>query len=147
MAGTSKANLMQTAVNASTAFVSALVSAGLIGSIEDARTEVDAERARIFAVLDEQPAEAPRSSSGGGGAPKSGGSGKGISVEDARDTVYNFGKFAGVKLGVILDMDGEKCAEYGYGEGEKSGKDYIKYLARNDQNGFIQKRAKVLLEG
>lgn len=146
---TSKANLKQTAVNAATSLVAAYASAGLVSGVEQARAEFDAEVDRVFTALVaeyDEAADAPRPRSGGGGGGRSsGGGGSSITVETARDTVLNYGKFAGVKLGVVFDMDGDATSEYGYGEGDKTGRDYVKWLAGNKENQFLQRRAKVLL--
>jgi hypothetical protein len=142
MAGnTTTANLMQTAVNAASTLVAAYVGGGLIDSVEAAREAFNAERDAIFATLGAQPNEAPKSSGGSG---SSGGSS--ITVEDARNTEVKHGKFAGVLLGTVFDMPASKAAEYEYGEGDKSGKDYVRWLSGNDKNPFLQRRAKVLLE-
>lgn len=148
MAGTTKANLMQTAVNAAASFVGALVGAGLIGDKAEAKSEFDAFRDDVFKTLEAQPSDAP---SGGGGYKKSSGGGGGggstLTVESALDTVINNGKFAGETVRKVLGLSASEAAEYGYGEGDKSGRDYIKWLSTNEKNPFMARRAALVLEG
>lgn len=145
MAGTSKANLLQTAYNVAATVVSAEVQAGAADG--DILARLDEVKATVFNDLVEvyasepQASSAPKKSWGGGG----GGGGGSISAEDAASTVIKHGKFDGITLGTLLDMSGEECASYGYGEGDKTGKQYVEWLSRNDKNPFMQRRAKVLL--
>lgn len=129
---TTPANLMQTSVNAATTLVSAYVQAGFVSSIDEAKAAFEAERASIFAILSEQPGEpvsAPTTRVSGGPTK---GRGKQFTAEEARGIALNFGKFKGVTLGELENLTGAECAEYGYGDGEKTGLQYLKYLANND---------------
>lgn len=146
---TTPANLMQTAVNAATTLVAAYVNSGLITSIDDAKAEFATAKEDIFTILQAQPNDEPRAqrSSGRSGAPSKG-RGKSFTPEEARAIDLAFGKFKGVTLGELENMTGSECAEYGYGEGEKSGLQYLKYLANNDdpKGSFIRAAATAVLE-
>lgn len=146
---TTSANLMQTAVNAATTLVAAYVTSGIITDIENAREAFGTERESIFKLLGEQPNDAPPArSTGGVSKPAGKGGGKQFTAAEGRAIDLAFGKFKGVTLGDLEDMDGAACAEYGYGEGEKSGLGYIKYLANNDdpKGDFIKRAATAVLE-
>lgn len=144
MAGnTTTANLMQTAVNAAATLTAAFVNAGIAGDRSEAEGVFAGFRDSIFETLTAQPNEAPKGSSGGGS--KGGSGGSSITPEEARGTELKHGKFAGETLGKVLGLSATEAAEYGYGEGDKSGRDYVKWLTTNDKNPFIQRRAKLLL--
>jgi hypothetical protein len=147
---TTPANLMQTAVNGAVTLVSAYVQAGLISSIDEARATFDTERQSIFGTLEGMPNDAPRTAPArSGNAPAAGGGGgKQFTADEARAIDLIFGKFKGVTLGELEGMTGAQAAEYGYGDGEKSGLQYLKYLANNDdpKGSFTKRAASAILE-
>jgi hypothetical protein len=147
---TTPANLMQTAINGAVTLTSAFVTAGFVSDIDEARAAFEKERDAIFAKLQDQPNDQPvrAASSGGGSTSGSRSGGKQFTAEEARAIDLAFGKFKGVTLGELEGFDGDKCAEYGYGEGEKSGLGYLKYLANNDdpKGSFIKRAATAVLE-
>lgn len=146
---TTSANLMQTAVNGAVTLAAAYVQAGLVSSIEEAQAAFNSERESIFATLSAQSNEAPApaKSVGGTGGAKSGG-GKQFTADEARGIDLIFGKFKGVTLGELEGMTAAQTAEYGYGEGDKPGIQYLKYLANNEdpKGSFIRKAASAILE-
>lgn len=83
-----------------------------------------------------------------GGSRKGGGSSSKVTLDDALDLVLNFGAFEGEKLGDILGFDADQCDDdYGYGDGERDGRDYIKWLAgRNNKNEYVQRRARLIAD-
>lgn len=121
---------------------------------EDLAKIVDADNA-VFAANDSGPA--PKKSYGGtksnGGSSRSGktrgGSGGGsISLGDALDMELNFGAFGGETLKTVLALSADEAEEdYGYGDGERSGRDYITWLASDkNKNEYVQKRARVIAD-
>ena len=151
---TTPANLMQTAVNVSATLVAAYAQAGLITTIEEADAKFESTRSATFELLGEQSNDEPKRSSGGGrpggtsgGGNKQGG-GKQFTADEARAIDLIFGKFKGVTLGDLENMTGSDCADYGYGDGEKTGVQYLKYLANNDdpKGSFIKKAATAILD-
>lgn len=153
---TTDANLMQTAVNAATTLASAYVNAGLVSTIEEAKSAFDSERTSIFELLKAVPnAEAPRSGGSYGGQRRSGGGGGSVTAADARMVVLKFGKFGpadrvdgtrfeGFTLGELEAMSAEEAEKYKPGNGP--GVKYLEWLSKNEQNPFIAKRAKAILD-
>lgn len=150
---TSQANLMQTAVNGAVNLVSGYLQAGIISTIDEARSVFETERESIFQTLTSVPTDAPvaaapvRSAAPAGGASR----GKVFTAEEARAIDLRFGKFKGVTLGEIELMDAAMCEQYGYvgKDGEpRTGLSYIKYLANNQdpKAGFTQRAATAILE-
>jgi hypothetical protein len=156
-----RSTLAQTASNNATAL---LVNAFDLAS-EEGRTEFfaahDAISEHIFARLDavaatddakfEERAEKPASGGSksyskktGGGK---GGSGK-VTLEGALSLELNSGAFKGATMGDVLALDAATCDEqYGYGDGERNGRDYIGWLATDrNRNDFTRARAAVIAE-
>ncbi len=114
---------------------------------------VDADNA-AFAAADTGSKPAAKSNGGsrsnggtkrssGGGSKRGGGS---ISLDDALGMEISWGAFEGETLGTILNLTAEQCDEtYGYGEGERSGRDYMTWLA-SDSNAvdYVRNRAAVI---
>lgn len=84
----------------------------------------------------------------GGGSRGRGKGGSSITLEDALDMELNFGAFEGEKLGALLDFDTNTCdSDYGYGDGERDGTDYISWLASDsNQNEYVQRRARLIAD-
>lgn len=153
---TSPQNLMQTANNVAATLASAFVQAGLVSTIEEAKTEFASVRDDVFATLKAEPGDAPRSSGGGGGRSSGGPRSDLFTAENARATAIRFGAFynketrEGLTLGEIEALDHEGCAEYGYTgkSGNATGIDYIKYLANNkdEKASYMRKMAEAILE-
>jgi hypothetical protein len=83
---------------------------------------------------------------GGGNRGRSGGKSSTITVEDAMSLVMNSGVFEGETLEDISGFTAEYADEnYGYGDGERSGLDYISWLAsEKNKNDFTRARAEVV---
>lgn len=154
---TTPANLMQTAVNAAATITAAFVQGGLVSDIEEAKGIFASTRDDIFKVLGEQPGEpvatassAPRSS--GGGTARGQGGGKTFTADEARALDLIFGKFKGVTLGELETMDATRCSEEFAYEGKngepRTGLQYLKYLANNDdpKGSFMKRAASAILE-
>ena len=160
-----RTGVAQTAANNAGTVVAALVTAGVITDIETAKSEFASIQESIYAVLGpvvdadnelfakvdaETPAAKPRGGSSGGS--KSTGSST-ITVEEARGCALGFGKFGskddegkanGVTLGELEGFTKSQCEEYEYTSG--NGIKYLEYLAKNENNDFMARRAKVILE-
>jgi hypothetical protein len=153
----------QTAANTAATVVAAAITAGVITSMEDAKTEFDSIRLSTFTdlktiveadnvVFAEAEANAPapqRRSTGGGGKPSGGYAPP--SLDQALSCDLSFGKFKGVTLGELAKMSKADTSEYGYETGD--GVKYLTYLSTLDKvedgkkpNTFIASRAKVVLE-
>lgn len=158
-----KTTAAQTAANGAAEVTAALVTAGVIGNTEDALAFADQMYDQTFAKLGEVveadnevfasvEAEQPKRSSGGsrssgGGSRKSSGAGS----KPAGEVELIFGAFKGLTLNEVYDLTEEQCAEYGYPKadpGSKSGRDYIVWLSKNEDEkaSFIRGKALELLE-
>lgn len=155
----------QTAVNTAATVTAALIGVGEIPSGEVSE-EFGKIRDETFAYLngladqDDAAYEAAgpktetRPASGGaakktGGAKRaSSGPRKGPNLEDSRTLELNFGAFEGVKLGDLLDISAEEAdADYAYGDGERSGRDYLAWLASDKcSRDFVRVRARLIAE-
>lgn len=153
----------QTAVNAA-----ATVAAGadLDQAVEifeaifgSAIEKLDAAVAADNALLAEEQAKDPAPAKASGGAStrgrKTGGRSNGkrsgggsVTLSDARDMVLSKGAFEGVTLGALVEMSAEDAeADYGYGDGERSGLDYVTWLGSDDySNDYVQRRARLILD-
>lgn len=157
--------IKQTAYNVAGSIVAAEIAAGIVdvkkvkarlselaGLVFEDLSEVVASDNEILAAEDAREAKsAPkRSYNGGGGYSKSSGGGGGgrssVTPESARETTLNFGAFKGLTLGEVFEMSANDAAGYGYGDGKKNGKQYVAWLAKNEDNRFMMDRAKVLIE-
>lgn len=152
-----KTGVAQTAANVAATRVAAEVQAGLIGSTEEADTrfqviseavmkELEPIVAEDNAVYEAAEAAAPKRSGGGGGYQKSGGGSGGgsITAESARGVDLTFGKFKGCTLGELETMTADEAEAYKPGNGP--GIKYIEWLSKNEQNAFMAKRAKAILD-
>jgi hypothetical protein len=85
-----------------------------------------------------------RKTSGGG---RKGGRGK-VTLEDALSTELIYGAFEGVTLGNLVNISVDEAEEsYGYGEGERDGRDYIAWLAGDtNENEYTQLRARLIAD-
>lgn len=152
MAGPSKTSALQTSFNAAATVVAAELNAGIIKDQKDVADRLIALKDTIFGELsttvDSDVASAP-SYSGNGSAAKPAAR-QNFSVQDARDTVLNYGKFKGCTLGDVLLMDGKEGGGYGYvgkdGNG-RPGVDWLKWAANNTDAkvAFIAQRAAAVL--
>lgn len=159
--------IKQTAYNVAGSVVAAEIAAGLLKAnevqarlleiadllFEDLSQVVESDN-KILEAEDAKDASTskPRSSGNwGGGKNRSygggGGSNRSVTAESARDTTLNFGAFKGLTLGEVFDMSADDAAAYGYGDGKKTGKQYVTWLSKNEDNKFMQDRARVLIEG
>lgn len=152
MAGPSKTSALQTSFNAAATVVAAELNAGIIKDQKDVADRLIALKDTIFGELSttvdtEVGTQAVTSRSNGNGSAPRGGN---FSVQDARDTVLNYGKFKGCTLGDVLLMDGKEGGGYGYvgkdGNG-RPGVDWLKWAANNTDAkvAFIAQRAAAVL--
>lgn len=105
---------------------------------------------------DEKPASSgskSRSSKTGGGSKRSSskGGGKGggkVTLKAAQEMELNFGAFEGVALGDLVDIGVDEAEDdYGYGDGERDGKDYLSWLASDrNKNEYARVRARLVAE-
>jgi hypothetical protein len=157
-----RSSLGQTAVNVASTVVVAELAAGVLkaDNVDERFAEMCDE---TFTYLDslatqddeayEKPADKPARASGGTKtAPRKtarkGGGGRSFSLSDAQDMVLSFGAFEGVSL---IDLAGiaadEADSSYGYGDGERSGVDYLAWLAGSKQkNTYVQPRAAMVAD-
>jgi hypothetical protein len=165
-----KTTAAQTAANVAGQVTSALVAQGSLDNGADAAAEavvhifnelfavmgpvVDADNALFAEVEAATPAPAPKASGGSKGSSSRGrktGGGKGgdITLEDALNLeLTGRGVFAGETLRDVLSLSTEQCdSDYGYGDGEKDGRDYIAYLAtERNKNGYTRERARIIAD-
>jgi hypothetical protein len=158
-----KTGSAQTAANASATVVAAF--ADRFNSIDEAVVAFNSLREQLFAdlsaVVDADNAAfaaadngstpkaksngASRSAKTGGGSK---GGGKAPALKDALSLDLSWGAFKGETLETILNLSVDECFDdYGYGDGEKSGRDYISWLAgSNNNNDFVGTRARVIAD-
>jgi hypothetical protein len=164
-----KTGVGQTAANAAATVVAAFIETRVLDDFDsavkvfaDLRHELFEELAAIVDADNEAFAaqggsdRPARKSSGGsakrtgktGGRSHGGGGKSSITLDDARTIELNFGAFKGVTLEDLLDITVDEAdEEYGYGDGERSGKDYIAWLASDsNKNKFIQQRARLVAD-
>lgn len=146
MAGTSKANLRQTSANVAATLTAAFAAAGIVKSQDEALSLFKNTRDEVFTDLEKQPTDTPYSGGGGGSYRKSGGGGYakgGNSGGDPGSVVMNYGKFKGLTIAQVYALDKTEAANYGY---ERSGRDYIAWLTKNDNNKFLKDKATAFVE-
>lgn len=67
-------------------------------------------------------------------------------LADALEMKLKFGAFEGVSLGDLLEIDADEAdSDHAYGDGEKSGRDYIKWLASFRNGGIYSREAGLLV--
>jgi hypothetical protein len=157
-----KTTAAQTAANDAATITAALVSAGQVadaqGAADAAVLIFDALFERLAPVVEadnlvfaEQDAAAPAASPNRGASrPQGGGSSGGtIDAASARSTALTFGKFKGVTLGELEGMSASEGEKYGHttkdGKG-KTGLTYLEWLATNENNDYMAKRATAILD-
>ncbi|MES2156008.1 MAG: hypothetical protein V4510_12820 [bacterium] len=71
-----------------------------------------------------------------------------VSLDDALGMELNFGAFGGETMGNVLALSADDADEqYGYGDGERSGRDYITWLATDkNKNDYVRTRARVIAD-
>lgn len=84
----------------------------------------------------------------GGSKRRSGGGGGSVTLEDALGMELNSGAFEGVTLGGLLEIGVDEAEDgYGYGNGERDGRDYIAWLASDTyENDYVQRRARLIAD-
>ncbi len=77
-----------------------------------------------------------------------GGGGGSITLDDALTMTLNYGAFEGETLADVLKLSADDCDDdYGYGDGERDGRDYIAWLASDrNKNDFVQRRARIIAD-
>lgn len=156
--------IRQTAVNAAAALTVAEVSAGIVKSHDtvvkrfgELRDEVftdlkvkldeDNEMFKAEEAADEAAGrgKSKRRSSGGGSRSKGG-----SDDADPGATVINGkGKFAGLTIADVFELTAEQAGEYGYTDKDgnaKTGAQYIDWMAGNEKNPFMARKATAFLE-
>lgn len=137
---TSKVNLMQTAFNAAATLTAAELAAGFYTSPDFSHQRFVELAEEVFEKLvkeyeAEEPAQPAQTRSADD------------VLHAALDTTLKYGAFKGLTLGQVFQLPASKAAEYGYGDGQKSGRDYIAWLAGpRQENKFLQKQARVIIE-
>lgn len=165
-----KTGAAQTAANAAATLVSAFEFKSFDSAVEayhtlrseifeDLGKVVDADNA-VFEAAENSSSNGSRSkssdsgearsrkTSGGGRSKSKSGKGGGITLDDALNMELNFGVFEGETLGDVLKLTAEQCDDdYSYGDGEREGSDYIKWLAgSSNKNEFVQRRARLIAD-
>lgn len=71
----------------------------------------------------------------------------GITAQDAKDMVLNFGAFKGMSLGDVIVMTKDEASAYTSGKYERPGLEYVKWMStnRDPKGAFAAARAKVIL--
>ena len=132
----------------------------------DSDLDFDEVRDELFAWLDEKAkaddaayetavgssdtgTTAKRASKTGGGSKggKKGGF-KAPTLKSALEMDLSFGAFEGVTLGELLEIDAETAdRDYEYGDGERNGRDYLKWLAsERNPNEYARARARLVAD-
>lgn len=155
----------------------ALVNHGFIASLDDAaavakkitaalfevaKPIVDEDNAAFEAAAERDGETSSRSSSRGGsgrslsgrgkgGRSRSGGKSGGFkkpTLKSASELELTWGAFEGVTLGDLVGISAEDAdADFGYGDGERDGSDYLVWLAsENNPNEFVRERAILVAE-
>jgi hypothetical protein len=150
---------------------STLAQTAVTVAAERAESDEDFERIRdeVFAYLESKAVEddaayeatksekPERSSSSSKGSSKRSGKtgggkkGKGDGhfhgdLDDALKMELKFGAFEGVSLGELLEIDVDEAeADYDYGDGERDGRDYIRWLASDRNKGEYSREAAALV--
>lgn len=163
-----RTSLGQTAVNAAATTVVAELAAGVLDSgmldkrFAEKRDEVY-DYLEALAVIDDAAYEgkadskpagkrsvsAPnttRPAKTGGGRSSKGGSS--VTLSDARNMELTWGAFQGLTLAALLEVDAETADDdYGYGDGERGGREYLSWLAGKGNNiEYVQRRARLVAE-
>ncbi len=154
----------QTAANAASVVTAALITAKVITDQDDASAYLSETQEALFDTLSAvvksdnemfkaedtgkstKPAGQHKRSTGGrSGGRKSSGGGFPGSLKDALALELNSGAFEGVTIAKVLDLSAEEADDdYAYGDGDKSGADYIAWLA-SDMNKNTYTRAAAAL--
>lgn len=154
--------IRQTAANAAASLTVAELSAGIIKSHDTAVKRFEELRGSIFEDLDAKRVEdnlmfkaeeaaAPAKKS----YPKKGQDSSKTASENASDadpgvTIINGkGKFAGLTIADVFVLSGEEAAEYTYVDKDGNGKPgslYIDWMAGNEKNPFMARKATAFLE-
>lgn len=146
---TGKTSALQTAIKAGVDIALAEFQAnGSVGDIMQRVHEVaDELKVELFAQVDEDN-KATASSGGGGGGGFGRTGGQGITVQDAKDMVLNFGAFKGMTLGDVVTMTADEATAYTNGKYTRAGLEWVKWCSsnRDPKGAFAAARAKALLD-
>jgi hypothetical protein len=156
---TGKTTALQTAVKAAAGIVAAEIAAGLLETAAEVDSRYAEIRDREFEVIAKQvdadnelfAANDDGGKKRSGGGRKAGGSGT-VTLQEAMDTVVNWGVFKGLTLGEVFEMSAEEAAEYGYADKDglptKPGRQWIAWAAKNSdpKAQFIAKRCALIIE-
>jgi hypothetical protein len=163
-----RAPLAQTASNGAAIVTAQMIRSGsLDGEVSDILQVFDTIADHIFTRLDEVKArddeaydaniEQPkakgtskgstgkRAGKGGSTARKSTGK---VTLENSLSMELNFGAFEGKTLADLLEIDADEAdSDYGYGDGERDGRDYIAWLASpRTKSRAIRDRARLVAD-
>jgi hypothetical protein len=154
-----KTTAAQTAANVAGNVAAAALTVGAVereGVVELVLETFDALFSRMSPIVEEDnagfaaaeaaspaPAASARSGKTGGGSRGNGN--RKPDLEFARTMTLKGGAFGGVTLEGLLDIDAETAeAEYGYGDGERGGREYLSWLA-SDKNTYDYTRERARL--
>lgn len=157
--------IRQTAVNAAAALTVAEVTAGIVKSHDTAVKRFAELRTEVFddlkVKLDEdnemfkaEEAADIAAGRGKGSRKSSGGGGGGASKDGNEDNpgatdIKGKGKFTGLTIADVFALTAEEAGEYGYTDKQgnaKTGAQYIEWMAGNEKNPFMARRATAFLE-
>jgi len=144
-----KTSALQTAIKAGVDIAIAEYNAGAMGPGDTIMARVheiaDELKVELFAQADADNAGA---SSGGGGGGFGRAGATGITVQDAKDMVLNFGAFKGMTLGDVVTMTKDEATAYTNGKYDRPGLEWVKWCAsnRDPKGAFASARAKALLD-
>jgi hypothetical protein len=161
-----KTGSAQTAANAAAVVVSAYTDS--FGNFDEAVKAFHTLRGEIFSdlslvvdadnkVFEEAEASSPAPKSSGSRERKTGGKSRAKNssgswfkgdLGDAKELKLKFGAFEGESLEAVLGFDADTCdEEYGYGDGNRDGRDYIKWLASDkNENIGLQVAARLIAD-
>lgn len=161
-----KTTAAQTAANVAGGVASALIAAGKVTTVAKAAEAVTTVFDELFDKLGpvvegdnevfaaaeaeaEKAAPKKAASKSSGSKSKSSGSkggGKTFTKDEALELELNSGKFKGVTIGEVLEMDEDEAAEHNHREGE-AGRTYVEWLATDaNPNTFTRNAAVAALE-
>ncbi|MEM2973347.1 MAG: hypothetical protein QXS50_04275 [Candidatus Caldarchaeum sp.] len=147
----SKTSALQTAIKAAVDIAIAELNAGLVNNHDEVMALVDSLKQQftdeLYPMVEED--NALQAASDAAASRSTGGSSRPpVSLQDALNTVLNFGAFKGLTLGDVANMDATETATYTQGKYSKSGVEWLKWAAGNKdpKAAFIRVRAQKVLD-
>lgn len=148
-------NLLQSAIKAASQVTAALITTGDADAVADPQAVMDSISKDLFAQLKEKAekdneqlkADDRPAPGGGGGNWKRGGGGgnRDIKVTDDGSLKLTWGKFKGLTIAQVFELDESQAEEYGY---QKSGAAWLEWVAKNKEPKVapVAKNAQAFLE-